>query len=102
VTDELVNRGGEVVFYEAPDGRVRLDVRLERDTVWLSLSQLAELFVRDKALFSRHLRNVFSSGELERGAVVARTATTAADGKTYESNSRSCPLTPSRAASPAT
>jgi prophage maintenance system killer protein len=84
VTDELVNRGGEVVFYEAPDGRVRLDVRLERETVWLSLSQMAELFGRDKSVVSRHLRNVFSSGELERGAVAAKTATTASDGKTYQ------------------
>lgn len=84
MTDELVNRGGEVVFYKAPDGRVRLDVRLERETVWLSLSQMAELFSRDKSVVSRHLRNVFSSGELERGAVVAKTATTASDGKTYQ------------------
>ncbi len=84
MTDELVNRGGKVVFYEAPDGRVRLDVRLERETVWLSLSQMAELFGRDKSVVSRHLRNVSSSGELERGAVVAKTATTASDGKTYQ------------------
>lgn len=82
--DERISRGGEVVLYEAPDGRIRLDVRLERETVWLSLSQMAELFGRDKSVVSRHLRNVFSSGELEREAVVAKTATTALDGKTYQ------------------
>lgn len=76
--------GGEIVVYEAPDGEVRVDVRLDRETVWLSLGQLAELFSRDKSVISRHLRNVFQSGELEREAVVARNATTAADGKTYQ------------------
>ncbi len=45
---------------------------------------MAELFSRDKSVVSRHLRNVFSSGELERGAVAAKTATTASDGKTYQ------------------
>jgi len=73
----------EVVVYEAPDGEVRVDVRLERETVWLSLTQIAELFGRDKSVISRHLRSVFASGELEREAVVAKNATTASDGKTY-------------------
>ena len=72
--------GGEVVVYEAPDGQVRVDVRLERDTVWLSLTQIAELFGRDKSVVSRHLRNVFTSGELEREATVARNATVQPEG----------------------
>jgi prophage maintenance system killer protein len=75
---------GEVVVYEAPGGEVRVDVRLERETVWLSLTQMVELFGRDKSVVSRHLRKVFQSGELEREAVVAKNATTAADGKTYQ------------------
>jgi len=79
---EPENRG-EVIVYEAPDGAIRVDVRLERETVWLSLNQMAELFQRDKSVISRHLRNVFRSGELERGAAVAKNATTAADGKSY-------------------
>jgi prophage maintenance system killer protein len=78
------SRGGEVVVYEAPDGQVRFEVRLERETVWLSLNQMAELFGRDKSVISRHLRNVFESEELEREAVVAKNATTAADGKAYQ------------------
>jgi hypothetical protein len=76
--------GGEVVVYQAPDGQVRVEVRLERETVWLSLNQLAELFGRDKSVISRHLRNVFESGELERAATVAKNATVADDGKTYQ------------------
>jgi prophage maintenance system killer protein len=76
--------GGEVALFVAPDGQIRLDVRLERETVWLSLSQMAELFGRDKSVISRHLRNIFETGELDRQAVVAKNATTAADGKTYQ------------------
>lgn len=75
---------GEIVLYRAADGGPALDVRLERDTVWLSLNQLADLFERDKSVISRHLSNVFKEGELERSAVVAKNATTAADGKTYQ------------------
>lgn len=80
----VVSAGGEVVLYKAPDGEVQLDVRLERETVWLSLDQMTKLFRRDKSVISRHLRNVFISRELERKAVVAKNATTAADGKTYQ------------------
>jgi type I restriction enzyme, R subunit len=72
--------GGEVVVYEAPDGEARVDVRLDRETVWLSLSQMAELFGRDKSVISRHLRNVFQSGELERVATVAKNATVQSEG----------------------
>ncbi|WP_339490293.1 RhuM family protein [Pseudomonas sp. EL_65y_Pfl2_R95] len=56
---------------------------LEHDTVWLSLKQLAE-FGRDKSVISRHLKNIFDSNELQREEVVAKNATTAADGKTYQ------------------
>lgn len=72
--------GGEVALFEAPDGQIRLDVRLERETVWLSLSQMAELFGRDKSVISRHLRNVFATGELDREATVAKNATVQQEG----------------------
>ena len=75
--------GGEVVIYEQR-GRVRLEVRLEGETLWLTLAQMAELFGRDKSVVSRHLGNIFRSKELSRRAVVAENATTAADGKTYQ------------------
>lgn len=71
---------GEVLLYEAPDGHVRVDVRLEQDTVWLSLNQMAELFGRDKSVISRHLRTVFATGELEREATVAKNATVQHEG----------------------
>jgi hypothetical protein len=72
----------QIAIYQSESGAV--DVRLDGDTVWLSLQQMADLFGRDKSVISRHLRNVFSEGELERPAVVAKNATTAADGKTYQ------------------
>ena len=55
----------------------QLEVTVDRDTAWLSLDQMAALFDRDKSVISRHIRNVFKEGELERGSVVAKNATTA-------------------------
>jgi len=76
-----MNGTPEIVIYEG--GEARVEVRVERENVWLSLQQLADLFGRDKSVISRHLRNIFATGELERDSVVAKNATTAADGKTY-------------------
>lgn len=75
--------GGSIQIYEAADGAARLEVRLEDETVWVTADQLAALFAREKSTISRHLRNVFADGELQREAVVANFATTASDGKTY-------------------
>jgi hypothetical protein len=66
---------GEIVIYRAEDGETGLQVRLEQDTVWLSLNQIAELFQRDKSVISRHLRNVFQREELREEATVAKFAT---------------------------
>lgn len=75
--------GGEIVLYQRGDAPA-IDVRLIGDTVWLSLNQIADLLGRDKSTISRHISNVFAEGELERNAVVAEFATTAADGKIYQ------------------
>jgi prophage maintenance system killer protein len=72
--------GGEVVFYRSPDGSVQLDVKLDKETVWLSLNQIAELFGRDKSVISRHLGNVYGARELGREATVARIATAQDEG----------------------
>ena len=74
----------EIILYETADHAVKLNVNTDGDTVWLSLDQLTDLFDRDKSTISRHIRNVFKEGELERDSVVANFATTAADGKTYQ------------------
>lgn len=74
----------EIVIYKAKDGHIELDVNLADETVWLSLTQMASLFGRDKSVISRHLNNVFKNKELDHNSVVAKFATTAADGKTYQ------------------
>lgn len=78
------DRKGEIVLYKAANGATSLDVRLEQDTVWLSLKQAAGLFSRDKSVISRHLRNIFKERELDRKSVVAFFATTGPDGKVYQ------------------
>ena len=75
---------GEIILYQTEDGLTKLDVNMRDETVWLSLDQMAELFGRDKSTISRHIKNIFTEGELVRDAVVANFATTAADGKTYQ------------------
>lgn len=74
----------ELILYQAKDGGTRIEVRLQGETVWLSLNQMAELFQRDKSVIFRHIRNVFEEGELQEVSVVAEFATTAKDGKTYQ------------------
>lgn len=74
----------DIQIYESDDGSIRLSVQLEDETVWLSLDQMALLFGRDKSTISRHVKNVFDEGELDEKAVVAKNATTASDGKTYQ------------------
>jgi len=75
---------GKIILYQSEDGQAALDVHLQDETVWLTLNQMAELLDRDKSVISRHLGNVFQTGELAREAVVAKNATTASDGKTYQ------------------
>lgn len=72
---------GEIIFYQAPDGGMDLEVRLEEETLWLSLNQLSGLLGRDKSVISRHLRNIYREGELERGATVAKYATVQFEGE---------------------
>jgi len=74
---------GEIVIYQ-PDNSVRLEVKLDDETVWLSLNQIAYLFDRDKSVISRHIKNIFKEEELVSDSVVANFATTATDGKLYQ------------------
>ena len=67
--------GGEIVVYEAPNGEVRVDVRLERETVWLSQEQMAELFGRERSVVTKHIRNVFKEGEQSRERWTTTTST---------------------------
>lgn len=56
---------GQFLLYQTPDGDSQIEVKLQNDTVWLSLDQMAELFQRNKSTISRHVKNVLEDGELE-------------------------------------
>ena len=71
----------QLLFYQTEDGKTRLEVRLENETVWLTQNQMAELFQTSIPNVSMHIRNVFAEGELQPGSVVKEFLTTAADGK---------------------
>ena len=66
-----------ILIYTTEDGLTKIDTTFDGDTVWLSIDQMAELFQRDKSTISRHIKNIFAEGELERDSVVAKFATTA-------------------------
>lgn len=65
---------GEIILYQ-PDNSISIEVRMEAETVWLNLNQMAMLFDRDKSVISRHIRNIYSEGELKKEATVAKNAT---------------------------
>ncbi|ATA74927.1 RhuM family protein [Capnocytophaga canis] len=74
----------EIKIFTTDDEKVSLQVSLEKETVWLTLDQMAKLFDRDKSVISRHIKNVFNEKELDYLSVVANFATTASDGKIYQ------------------
>ena len=75
---------GQIILYQTQDGESKIEVTLANETVWLTADQMAELFQRNKSTISRHIKNVFESGELHQDSVVAFFATTASDGKVYQ------------------
>ena len=81
---ENEQNNSEMMIFTTEDGLTKIETTFDGDTVWLSIDQMAELFQRDKSTISRHIKNIFTEGELKREAVVANFATTAADGKTYQ------------------
>ena len=77
---------GEILIYQNSEGSIKIDVRLEEETVWLTQAQLCDLFQKSKATISEHIKNVFEEGELNENSVVRNFRTTASDGKSYEVN----------------
>ncbi len=65
----------EIILYKSADNQTEIEVQFEKETVWLSLNQLAQLFGRDKSVISRHLKNIYNSQELDFEATVAKNAT---------------------------
>ena len=74
----------EIIMYQSEGVNVPVQVRYMNETLWMPQKEIAELFDKDKSTISRHLRNIFDSGELDENSVVAEIATTASDGKTYK------------------
>lgn len=77
---------GEIIIYTNVDNNIKIDVRLENQTVWLSQLQLSELFQKSKATISEHIKHIFEEGELNANSVVRNFRTTASDGKEYNTN----------------
>ncbi len=71
----------EIKIYKTDEGKTSIEVKLENETVWLSLNQLSELFERDKSVISRHINSIFKEGELERASTVAKYATVQEEGE---------------------
>ncbi len=75
MNEKPIGNRGEIIIYRAEDNTVQLDVRMENETVWLTQDQMVMLFGRDKSVISRHIRNIFAEGELNKSLVVAKFAT---------------------------
>lgn len=78
---EITN--SEIILYQSDDGRIKIQVRMENETVWLTQSNMVELFQTTKQNISLHIKNIFTEGELVEDSVVKEYLTTAADGKSY-------------------
>ena len=77
------NAHDAIVVYQG-EGDLRLEVKTDGETVWFTQAQMCTLFGRDQSVIARHIRNVFSDGELDKKSVYAKSAYTAGDGKTYQ------------------
>ena len=76
----------EILFYKTDNGEVRVEILLYQENLWLTQAKMAELFEVQKAAISKHLKNIFASGELESEAVTEESSATASDGKNYNTN----------------
>ena len=78
----MSNKKNEIIIFD--NQKIKLEVNMKDETVWLNLEQMTQLFKRDKSVISRHIKNIFQEGELDNNSVVANFATTASDGKVYQ------------------
>jgi len=85
-TDLNLPAQGQILVYTSEDGLVKIDVRLENETVWLTQKMMGELFQTTPANINTHLKNIFAESELVRESVVKESLITAKDGKNYNVN----------------
>ncbi|MFH1968173.1 MAG: virulence protein RhuM/Fic/DOC family protein [bacterium] len=76
---------GEIIIYKA-DNKIKIDVKLDQETVWLTQKQMAELFNKGLPTINEHIKNIFKEGELKENSVIRKFRITASDGKAYETN----------------
>ena len=76
----------EIIIYQTEDGKTYIDVKMQNETIWLTQIQIAQLFDVKRPAISKHLKNIFESGELKEESVVSILETTANDGKCYKTN----------------
>ncbi len=74
----------EILLYTAPNGKVKVEIYLQNETVWLTQQKIADLFGVERSVITKHLRNIFTNNELQKKTVCAKFAHTADDGKTYQ------------------
>jgi hypothetical protein len=72
---------GDIIIYQAEDGTSHLEVKLQKESLWLSLRQITQLFGRDKSVISKHIKNIYSEQELNKNSTVAFFATVQSEGK---------------------
>lgn len=82
----MPEKNNQIIIYSTEDGEMKLEVKLENETVWLSQKQMAELFDKDVKTINEHANNIFIDGELDKISVIRKFRTTATDGKSYKVN----------------
>lgn len=83
MSNEFANPLSDIIMYKRDDGAVRVEILVQDETLWLTQDRMAKLFGVDRTVITKHLGNIFKSGELVREAVCAKIAHTASDGKKY-------------------
>ncbi|MFH1076853.1 MAG: virulence protein RhuM/Fic/DOC family protein [Pseudomonadota bacterium] len=78
--NDMMQNKGEIIIYTNAEGTIQTEVRLQKESLWLSLNQIAELFERDKSVISRHIKKIYSEEELDESATVAKYATVQIEG----------------------
>lgn len=82
--NKKTNEGfNEILLYTTPNGKVKVEIYLQNETIWLTQQKIADLFGVDRTVVTKHLKNIFESNELSQNSVSAKIAHTAADGKNY-------------------
>ena len=74
----------EILLYTTPNGKVKVEIYLQNETIWLTQQKIADLFGVDRTVITKHLKNIFETRELEQDSVCAKIAHTASDGKKYD------------------